>query len=359
MAKRDYYDVLGISKDASEKDVKQAYRRLAMEHHPDRNPGNAEAEAKFKEAAEAYEVLSNAEKRAVYDRYGHDGLQGGAGFSGVEDIFSSFGDIFSEFFGGDIFGGRRRSRPPRPARGADLRYDLTLEFKEAIRGTKKELKLNQLRRCQVCDGVGAKPGTRPSPCRTCGGHGQVVQRTGFMSIATTCPSCEGRGTYISTPCTNCDGTGRAPFSRTVNAVVPAGVDNGMRLRLAGEGEHPETGGEPGDLYVFIHVQPDANIEREGDDLYSRVHISYLQAILGCKLSVQLIDETVTVFIDAGTQPGALIRISGKGAPRVGKKSSGDLVVQVNVDLPKKLTAQEKALLQELADLESERIEKTA
>ncbi len=180
-----------------------------------------------------------------------------------------------------------------------------------------------------------------------------------MSIATTCPTCEGRGTYISNPCTNCNGTGRAPFSRTVNAVVPAGVDNGMRLRLGGEGEHPETGGEPGDLYVFIHVEPDENIEREGDDLYCRVHVSYIQAILGCKLTVPVIDESVTVFIEAGTQPGDEVRISGKGAPRVGKRSFGDLVVQVHVDLPKKLSEKEKALLVELSELESERIEKTA
>lgn len=359
MAKRDYYDILGIARDASEKDIKQAYRRQAMEFHPDRNPNNPEAESKFKEAAEAYDVLSNAEKRAVYDRYGHDGLQGGSGFSGVEDIFSSFGDIFSEFFGGDIFGGRRRSRPPRPARGADLRYDLTLTFKEAILGTKKELKLNQLRRCQACDGVGAKPGTKPEVCSNCGGHGQVLQRTGFMTIATTCPVCEGRGTVIPTPCPECGGTGRAPFSRMVTAVVPAGVDTGMRLRLAREGEHPETGGEPGDLYIFIHVEPDEHIERDGDDLYCRVFISYTQAILGHTLTVQVIDEPVEVHLAPGTQPGDEIRVRGKGAPRIGKKSAGDLIVQAAVVLPKQVSEKEKALLLELDALASEDIDKTA
>ncbi len=359
MAKKDYYEILGISKDASDRDIKQAYRRLAMELHPDRNPGNAEAEAKFKEAAEAYNILSNAEKRAIYDRYGHDGLQGGAGFSGVEDIFSSFGDIFSEFFGGDIFGGGRRSRPPRPARGADLRYDLTLSFKEAVRGTKKELKLNQLRRCQACEGSGAKPGTNAEVCPTCGGHGQVLQRTGFMTIATTCPNCEGRGTHIPNPCKTCNGSGRAPFSRTVTAVVPPGVDTGMRLRLAGEGEHPETGGEPGDLYIFIRVEQDEKLEREGDDLFFRVHIPYTSAILGCDISVQVIDEILPVKILPGTQPGDEIRIKGKGSPKVGKKSSGDLVVQVKVELPKKISEQERTLLEELAELSAENMEKTA
>lgn len=359
MAKKDYYEILGIARDASDKDIKQAYRRLAMEFHPDRNPNNPSAEAKFKEAAEAYDVLSNAEKRAVYDRYGHDGLQGGAGFSGVEDIFSSFGDIFSEFFGGDIFGGRRRSRPPRPARGADLRYDLSLTFKEAMRGTKKELKLNQLRRCEACEGTGAAPGTSPIACAQCGGHGQVLQRTGFMTIATTCPACEGRGTTIPTPCKQCKGTGRAPFSRTVSAVVPAGVDTGMRLRLAREGEHPETGGEPGDLYVFIHVEPDEQLEREGDDLYCRVRISYTQAILGHTLTVQVIDEPVEVRLAPGTQPGDEIRIAGKGAPRVGKRSSGDLVVLVSVALPTDISERERELLLELDNLAAERIDKTA
>ena len=359
MAKRDYYEILGIERDASDREVKQAYRRLAMEFHPDRNPNNPEAEARFKEAAEAYDVLSNAEKRALYDRYGHDGLQGRAGFTGVEDIFSSFGDIFSEFFGGDIFGSRRRSRPPRPARGADLRFDLTLSFEEAMRGTKQELKLNQLRRCQVCDGTGAEPGTEPTVCSTCGGHGQVLQRTGFMTIATTCPECEGRGTIVQTPCKECRGAGRAPFSRVVNAVVPAGVDTGMRLRLAGEGEHPETGGEPGDLYVFIHVQQDDFFEREGDDLYCRVSVSYTQAILGHTLTLKLIDEDIEVRVESGTQPGDEIRIAGKGAPRIGKQSSGDLVVQVGVTLPQRISDDERALLQELAALSDTDVEKSA
>ena len=350
MNKQDYYEILGISRDATEKEIKQAYRRLAMELHPDRNPNNPEAEERFKEAAEAYDVLSNPEKREIYNRYGHDGLNGQTGFTGVEDIFSSFGDIFSEFFGGDIFGGRRRSRPPRPARGADLRYDLHLTFKEAFRGTKKEIKLNQLRRCQACDGVGAAPGTTPEACPTCGGHGQVIQRTGFMTLATTCPACEGRGTFIPHPCEVCNGSGRAPFSRTVTAVVPAGVGTGMRLRLAGEGEHPETGGEPGDLYVFISVEEDPQLVRDGNDLYAEVSLSYIEAILGHKTSVKVVEERVPVRIPTGTQPGEAIRIPGKGVPHVGKKTAGDLVVRVNVQLPSSITKEERDLLLKLADL---------
>jgi molecular chaperone DnaJ len=350
MNKQDYYEILGVSRDATEKEIKQAYRRLAMDLHPDRNPNNPEAEERFKQAAEAYDVLSNPEKREIYNRYGHDGLNGQTGFTGVEDIFSSFGDIFSEFFGGDLFGNRRRSRPPRPARGADLRYDLHLSFKEALRGTKKELKLKQLRRCQTCDGVGAAPGTQPQACTTCGGHGQVVQRTGFMTLTTTCPACEGRGTWIPNPCKTCNGTGRAPFSRAVTAVVPAGVGSGMRLRLAGEGEHPETGGEPGDLYIFITVERDPKLERDGNDLYTEVSVSYIHAILGHKVLIQIIDEQVSVNIPGGTQPGEEIRIPSKGVPFIGKKGAGDLFVRVNVTLPESVGDEERELLLKLASL---------
>jgi molecular chaperone DnaJ len=357
MSKKDYYEILGVSRDATDKEIKQSYRRLAMELHPDRNPNNPEAEERFKEAAEAYDVLSNPEKREIYNRYGHDGLGGHSGFTGVEDIFSSFGDIFSEFFGGDIFGGRRRSRPPRSTRGADLRYDLKLTFKEAFRGTKKELKLNQMRRCQACDGIGTAPGTKPEVCPTCGGHGQVVQRTGFMTLATTCPACEGRGTFIPDPCDVCKGSGRAPFSRTVTAMVPAGVGTGMRLRLAGEGEHPETGGEAGDLYIFITVEEDPRLEREGNDLYTEVTLSYIEAILGHKTTLQVVEEQVPIQIPTGTQPGEEIRIRGKGVPYVGKKEAGDLVVRVNVQLPQSITKNERDLLLKLADLSLDKVNK--
>ncbi len=353
MTKRDYYEILGVSHQASDREIKQAYRRLAMELHPDRNPDNSEAEERFKQAAEAYDVLSNPEKREIYDRYGHAGLQGQTGFTGVEDIFSSFGDIFSEFFGGDIFGGRRRSRPPRPARGADLRYDLRLTFEESMKGTRKELNLTQLRRCQSCDGVGAAPGTQPEACTTCAGHGQVIQRTGFMTLATPCPACNGRGTYIPHPCETCDGTGRAPFERSVTAAVPAGVDTGMRLRLAGEGEHPENGGEPGDLYVFISIEPDEHLEREGNNLLARVSIPFTKAVLGHTVSLQVVDQEVEVVLPPGTQPGDEIVIPGKGVPRVGSDGAGDLLVDVRVELPRKLSKRERELVRELDALSEE------
>jgi molecular chaperone DnaJ len=350
MAKKDYYDILGISREADSKEIKQAYRRLALELHPDRNPDNPETEDRFKEAAEAYDVLSNPEKREIYNRFGHEGLQGQTGFSGVEDIFSSFGDIFSEFFGGDIFGNRRRSRPPRPPRGADLRYDLTLDFEESLKGVKKEIAITQLRRCQQCDGTGAASGTHPDVCTTCGGSGQVVQRTGFMTLASSCPACGGRGTYIPNPCSECDGTGRAPFDRTVTATVPPGIDSGMRLRLAGEGEHPETGGESGDLYIFISVEDHPTLERSGNDLFFQASIPYTSAILGKKIEIDVVGEIVEIQIPPGIQPGELVRVKGKGAPAVGRGITGDLVVSVNVEIPRSLSDEELELIKNLDQL---------
>ncbi|MCP4599507.1 MAG: molecular chaperone DnaJ [Proteobacteria bacterium] len=353
MAKRDYYEILGISRDASIKEIKQTYRRMAMELHPDRNPGDHEAEERFKEAAEAYDVLINPEKREIYDRFGHEGLHGQTGFTGVEDIFSSFGDIFSDFFGGDVFSGRRRSsQPPRPARGADLRYDLRLTFEEAMRGAKKQIDLTQLRRCQDCDGIGAAPGSQPEVCSTCNGQGQVIQRTGFMTLSTTCPACVGRGMWIPNPCEHCNGTGRAPFSRTVTATVPAGVGTGMRLRLAGEGEHPEsgTGREPGDLYIFIEVESHDRFERDDDDLHYLVTIPYTRAILGHVVEIQLPDELVCADIPPGAQPGEEIRVKGKGVPYIGRSGAGDLVITVSVELPRNLTDEEIELLKQLDSL---------
>jgi molecular chaperone DnaJ len=347
MPKRDYYDILGVTRDADQRQIKQAYRRLAMELHPDRNPGNPDAEERFKEAAEAYDVLSNPEKREIYDRFGHEGLHGQTGFTGVEDIFTHFGDLFSDFFGGDLFGGHRRSRPPRPVRGADLRYDLEISFEESIRGTKKKIELTQLRRCDDCEGSGSEPGTTPDMCVTCAGHGQVVQRTGFMTLTTTCPSCSGRGSIITAPCPRCDGTRRAPYTRTVTATVPSGVDSGMRLRLAGEGEHPETNGDPGDLYIFIEVAPHSRLEREGNDLRLTVEVPYTRAILGDKLSIELVDEEVEIALPAGSQPGDEIRIEGRGVPYVGRSGRGDLVIDVKVTLPIEPEGEERELLERL------------
>ena len=348
--KRDYYEILGVPLDADTKQIKQAYRRLAMKLHPDRNPDSSETEDLFKEAAEAYDVLSNPEKREIYDRFGHGGLQGQAGFTGVDDIFSHFGDIFSDFFGGDVFGGRHRSRPPRPPRGADLRYDLSLSFEDAFRGIKKKIELVQLRNCGRCEGKGSEPGTTPQTCSDCHGHGQVIQRTGFMTIATPCPSCLGRGSVITTPCEECEGTGRAAYNRTVTVTVPPGVDTGMRLRLAGEGEHPESPGEPGDLYVFIDVEPHEQLMRNGNDLEYTVSIPYTRAILGCSLEVELIDETVEIELPPGTQPGDNIHASGKGIPFVGGKGRGELIVNVKVVLPIEIGDEERTLLDKLDNI---------
>ena len=348
--KRDYYEILGVPRDADARQIKQSYRRLAMEFHPDRNPDRADAEERFKEAAEAYEVLSNPEKREIYDRFGHEGLHGQPGFSGVDDIFTHFGDIFSDFFGGDLFGGRRRSRPPRPARGADLRYDLQISFEEAIRGVKKKIEISQLRTCEVCGGSGAAEGTTPEACRVCQGTGQVVQRAGFMTLATTCPSCTGKGTVVGDPCSSCDGSGRAPYTRSVTATVPAGVDNGMRLRLAGEGEHPEHGGEPGDLYIFIEVAPHAALVREGNDLLVDVLVPFTKAILGHTVQVELVDEIIDVDIPPGSQPGRQIVLEGKGVPYVGRSGRGNLVVTLRIDLPNRLDGRSRDLLVELDEL---------
>jgi len=351
MKKNDYYEVLQVPRDADARQIKQAYRKLAMALHPDRNPDNPKAAEAFKEAAEAYQVLSNPERREIYDRFGHEGLQGQTGFSGVDDIFTHFGDIFSDFFGQDLFGSRRRSRPPRPSRGVDLRYDLSISFEEAFLGTKKKIELTQLCTCETCGGNGSEPGTSPKACGHCHGHGQVVQRTGFMTLATPCPACGGRGTVVDSPCSGCQGTGRAPRTRTVTATVPAGVDSGMRLRLAGEGEHPEQGGEPGDLYIFIDVEPHPDLAREGNDLYTVVTVPFTKAILGHTVEVGLIDEVVRVELPPGTQPGDQICVVGKGVPRVAHDGRGDLVVEVKVVLPIALDDRERELVTELDALD--------
>ncbi len=353
MSKKDYYEMIGVSRQADFKEIKQAYRRLALKLHPDRNPDDPDAEERFKEAAEAYDVLSNPEKRRIYDRFGREGLNGQTGFGQVEDIFSHFGDLFTDFFGGDIFG-RRRSRPPRPPRGSDLRYDLELSFEEAFRGARKKIEVTQLRKCEACEGSGSAPGTSPVICPTCNGHGQVVQQTGFMTLTTTCPDCQGRGSRITDPCTACDGTGRAPYTRTVTATVPPGIDSGMRLRLAGEGEHPEGDGEPGDLYIFIEVDPHPTLEREGNDLRYRLTVPYTRAILGHREEIELVDESVAVELPAGTQPGDVIGVEGKGVPRVGRRGRGDLIVEVDVLLPSSVGEEERSLLERLEEIAERR-----
>ncbi|MBN2714248.1 MAG: molecular chaperone DnaJ [Deltaproteobacteria bacterium] len=346
MEKRDYYEVLDVDKSADAKTIKQAYRRLALKYHPDKNPGNKDAEEKFKEAAEAYDVLGNAEKRKVYDRYGHAGLSGqSSGFSGMDDIFSHFGDIFSDFFGGDIFGNRRSTRPPRPPRGADLKVQMDVTFEEAYRGTRKKIELTQRKKCSECDGTGSARGSFPETCGTCQGHGQVVQRTGFMTMVTPCPDCGGKGTMITTPCEKCDGTGKEPFNRSVTATVPAGVDTGMRLRLAGEGEKPDIG-DPGDLYVFIHVDEHPVLIRNQDDLHFEAEISFIDAILGGIVEVPLVDERLELEIPKAIQPGDVITIEGKGMPHIGTSHRGDLHVMFKVNLPTEITDAQRKLLEQ-------------
>ncbi|MBN2342193.1 MAG: molecular chaperone DnaJ [Deltaproteobacteria bacterium] len=346
MEKRDFYEVLEVDKSADAKTIKQAYRRLAMKYHPDKNPGDKEAEEKFKEAAEAYDILSNSDKRQIYDRYGHAGLSGqSSGFSGMDDIFSHFGDIFSDFFGGDIFGSRRSTRPPRPPRGADLKVQMTVSFEEAYTGTKKKIELEQRKPCEQCGGSGSAPGTSPETCGTCQGHGQVVQRTGFMTMVTPCPECNGKGTRISSPCSKCNGTGKEPYTRSVTASVPAGVDSGMRLRLAGEGEKPDVG-DPGDLYVFISVEEHPTLLRNQDDLHFEAEVPFTRALLGGVIEVPLVDETVSIDIPRGVQPGDIISVEGKGMPHIGTTHRGDLHVLVKVTLPEKLNKSQRKLIQE-------------
>lgn len=346
MEKRDFYEVLEVDKSADEKNIKQAYRRLAMRYHPDKNPGDKEAEEKFKEAAEAYDVLSNREKRQMYDRYGHAGLSGqSSGFSGMDDIFSHFGDIFSDFFGGDIFGGRRSTRPPRPPRGADLKVKMSITFEESFTGAKKKIELEQKKECNKCKGSGSKPGTFPQTCGTCQGHGQVIQRTGFMTMVTPCPDCQGKGTRITSPCKKCKGSGKEPFTRSVTASIPAGVDTGMRLRLGGEGEKPDVG-EPGDLYVFISVEEHPHLVRDQDDLHYEAEVPFTKAILGGTIEIELIEETIEVDIPQGIQPGDVITIEGKGMPHIGTTHQGDLHVLVKVSLPTEISDHQRKLIEQ-------------
>ena len=351
MAKRDYYEVLGVSRTASEEEIKKAYRKLALKYHPDRNPNDPEAEEKFKEAAEAYEVLHDPEKRRLYDQYGHDGLQstGFEGFRGFEDIFASFGSLFEEFFG---LGGRRGGRSA-PRAGADLRYDLHITFEEAVFGTEKLLEFEKLETCVHCLGKRTAPGTRPTPCRLCGGFGQVERRQGFFALRTTCPQCHGEGTLITDPCPHCRGRGMVRVPKKLSVKIPAGIDNGSRLRLAGEGEEGSNGGPAGDLYVVVHVEPHAFFERHGNDLYCQVPVSFPQAALGAEVEVPSLYGPQKLTIPRGTQTGAMLRLRGCGVPDVRTGRRGDQIVQVVVKTPTRLTPRQEELLRELAALEGE------
>jgi molecular chaperone DnaJ len=347
--KRDYFEILGVERNASEEEIKKSYRKLAMQFHPDRNPGNGEAEEMFKEAAEAYEVLSDSEKRDIYTRYGHEGLSGVGyrGFSGFEDIFSSFGDIF-----GDVFGfstGRSRSRTSARA-GADLRYDLRVSFMDAALGATTEIHLQKYVLCSSCRGSGCAPGTSTQVCNRCQGRGQVTQSSGFFSISSTCPQCQGQGGVITTPCLECSGGGKVKVSKTVQLKIPAGVETGSRLRLRGEGEEGQHGGPNGDLYVFIEVEEHDVFERSGNDILCRVPITFTQAALGGSVEAPTLTGTEKIKIPRGTQTGRIFRLKGKGIANLRGYGRGDEVIETVVTVPTNLTKRQEELLKELEKL---------
>jgi len=351
--KRDYYDILGVDHNADENEIKACYRKLALKYHPDRNPGNGEAEERFKEAAEAYEVLRDPEKRGIYDQYGHEGLQGTgfSGFRGFDDIFSSFGDIFDEFFG---FGGMRRSRTAA-RRGEDLRYDLTISFMDAAFGVETEIEIEKLETCHTCEATGCEPGTYPEDCRYCGGTGQVTRTQGFFSIRTTCPHCRGQGRAITHPCAECRGTGRVRRRKKVSVKMPAGVDTGSRLRLTGEGESGIQGGPPGDLYIYVRVEPHEFFRRNNSDVICQIPISFVQAALGDEIGVPTLNGEKKLHIPKGTQPGDVFRFKGEGIPSLRGYGRGDQIIEVLVKTPTGLTKKQQALLKEFARLESTKL----
>jgi molecular chaperone DnaJ len=353
MAKRDYYEVLGINREASEQDIKKAYRRLAMKYHPDRNPDDADAEAKFKEASEAAEVLLDSEKRGTYDQFGHaafDGSASAGGFGG-----GSFGSIFEDVFG-DIFGGGGGGRRSGPNRGADLRYVLSLELEQAVKGCNPKIKVPTLVECVECLGSGAKKGTSPMDCVQCGGVGQITARQGIFSIQQTCPRCRGQGKVIADPCPRCGGQGREQQQKTLSVKVPPGVDTGDRIRLAGQGEAGSLGGPSGDLYVQVEVSDHEIFSRNGEHLYCDVPISFVDAALGGELEIPTLDGRVNLKIPAETQTGKQFRLRGKGVDvtQVRGGGIGDLYCRINVETPVNLSSRQKELMAEFASESSEK-----
>lgn len=346
MSKRDYYQVLGVERNASEADLKKAYRRLAMKHHPDRNPDDKEAEAAFKEAKEAYEVLSDSQKRAAYDQFGHAGVDpsmGAGGFRGGPGG-ASFSDIFGDVFG-DIFGGGGRRGGGNVFRGSDLRYSLELSLEDAVRGTEVKIRVPTLVKCDTCNGSGAKKGSSPTTCRTCGGHGQVRMQQGFFSVQQTCPTCHGNGKTITDPCESCHGQGRVKHTKTLNVKVPAGVDEGDQIRLSGEGEAGENGGPAGDLYVQVRIKPHDIFQRDGDNLYCEMPMSFATATLGGEVEIPTLDGRANIKIPAGTQSEKMFRLRGKGVKNVRSGHIGDLYCKASVETPVNLTSKQKELLE--------------
>jgi molecular chaperone DnaJ len=366
VAKRDYYEVLGVERGASKEDIKKAYRKIAVANHPDRNPGDTAAEERFKEATEAYEVLADEKKRQAYDQFGFagvEGMAGGAGggaqdFSSVfrdfEDIFGDmgggFGGIFDQFFGG---GSRRRGgRRESAQRGADLRYDLRVGFKDAVFGTKAEINYPKEIACDRCTGSGAEPGSGSKTCPTCGGAGQVRRNSGFFSIASACPTCQGEGTIVEKPCTKCGGSGQLKKNQKINVTIPAGVDDGRRIRIPGQGDAGPKGGPAGDLYVVVRVKPHEFFERDAYDVYCMIPITFVQAALGAEVHVPTLeDKKVKVKIPAGTQNNKILRLKNEGIPQAGSSRRGDMYLRILVTVPERLSSKEKSLLKELGQLE--------
>ncbi len=350
MAKRDFYEVLGVAKGSDEAALKSAYRKLAMQFHPDRNPGNAEAEQKFKEVSEAYDTLKDPQKRAAYDRFGHAAFEngGGRGPAGFGPEFSSsMSDIFEDIFG-DFMGGQRGGRGGQSRlRGSDLRYNLEISLEESFQGRTVEIDVPTLVSCDTCEGTGAKPGTGMSTCRQCNGHGKVRAAQGFFTIERTCPVCQGRGQIIENPCTDCGGQGRRQENRTLSVDIPKGIEDGTRIRLANEGEAGLRGGPPGDLYIFISIKPHDLFQRDGADLYARVPIAMTTAALGGEFEVPILDGSrAKVKVPAGTQPGQRVRLKTKGMPILRSRDFGDLYVQLDVETPQNLTRRQRELLEE-------------
>jgi molecular chaperone DnaJ len=351
VSKRDYYDVLGVPKDSADQDIKSAYRKLALKYHPDRNPGDAEAEEKFKEAAEAYSVLADADKRSAYDRFGHAGVTAGAGQGGFDPtIFADFGDIFGglrDIFGfGDFFGGGGRRNGPQ--RGSDLRYDLEISFEESANGMETSVQIPRQEACEACKGSGSAPGSSPAVCPQCGGRGQLRYQQGFFTVAQTCRQCGGAGRVITKACPECRGHGQVARQRKLTVRIPAGIASGQRLRLYGEGEAGQGGGPTGDLYVVVHVQDHPVFRREGDDLFCRVPVTFPIVALGGEISVPTLAGHEKVTIPEGTQSGQVFRLRGKGMPSVSGRGRGDLHIVVDVTTPKKLTKDQRHLLEQLA-----------
>ena len=346
MAKRDFYEILGVAKTATDAELKSAFRKAAMQYHPDRNPGNKDAEAKFKELNEAYQHLSDAQKRSAYDRYGHAAFEQGGGAGGMGDGFgASMSDIFDDLFG-DIMG-RRSQRSGGKERGADLRYNLEITLEEAFHGKNATIKLPTSVVCETCNGTGAKSGSKPATCKTCAGHGRVRAQQGFFAIERTCPTCQGRGQTIENPCDKCAGAGRVTRERTLSVNVPAGVEDGTRIRLTGEGEAGLRGGGQGDLYIFLALKPHPFFQRDGADLYCRVPISMVQAALGGEFTVRAIDGSdVKVKVPEGAQSGRQIKMRSKGMPILRSRDFGDLYIQVIVETPQSLTRRQRELLLE-------------